>query len=357
MTPEQCAGISAAIGVDQGAFTLEVDLAVAPGEVLAVLGPNGAGKTTMLRALVGLTRIDRGNIRINDVVLDSPTTDVFVEPSRRRIGVVFQEYRLFPHLSVEDNIAFGPRSTGAGKAASRMASQEWIDRLELGALRHRKPGDLSGGQAQRVALARALAVRPSALLLDEPLSALDSVTRQDVRTQLAAHLREFSGPTLLVTHDPIDALVLADRVVVLEGGRVTQSGTTHEVARRPATAYVASVMGQNLLRGTATQGTVLLDDGGVLHAPDASMDGRVLVSVRPSSILLHEVRPEGSARNVWSGVVQTVQPIGDRVRVSVAGDPSVVADVTRSAVEELGLSVGRPVWLSTKSTELEVYPA
>jgi len=350
-------GIEASFGIDQGEFNLELDLQVAPGEVVAVLGPNGAGKSTMLRALVGLTPIDRGSIRINNVVLDNPDADIFIEPAKRRIGVVFQEYRLFPHLSAEDNIAFGLRSSGMGKTAARNGSREWIERLDLAALSQRKPGELSGGQAQRVALARALAVGPSALLLDEPLAALDVATRQDVRNELSKHLRQFTGPTVIVTHDPLDALVLADRVVVLESGRVTQVGTTQEVAQRPATAYVASVMGQNLLKGMAAAGTVQLDDGGELQAPDSTMSGRVLVSVRPSAILLHDERPQGSARNVWAGQIDTVQPIGDRVRISVKGQPSVVVDVTRSAVDELGLMAGRAVWLSTKSTELEVYPA
>jgi len=356
MTGVGAAGIDATIGMDRGEFTLEVSLAVAPGEVVAVLGPNGAGKSTLLRALVGLTPIDRGSIRLDDVLVDDPAQDVLIEPAKRRIGVVFQEYRLFPHLTVADNVAFGLRSGGASKQVARSSSQEWIHRLDLAALGSRKPGELSGGQAQRVALARALATNPRALLLDEPLSALDIATRQDVRTQLTHHLREFTGPTVLVTHDPLDALVLADRVVVLEGGRVTQEGTTHEVAQRPSTPYVASVMGLNLLRGKALAGIVHLDAGGELQAPDASIAGPVLVAVRPTSISLHEKRPEGSARNVWQGSVDTIQPVGDRVRVSVSGAPSVVVDVTRNAVNELGLAAGHAVWLSTKATELEVYP-
>ena len=356
MTDPVAKGIHATIGMDRGEFTLDMSLTVAPGEVVAVLGPNGAGKSTLLRGLVGLTPIDRGLIRFDDVVVDDPAADVLVEPAKRRIGVVFQEYRLFPHLSVAENVAFGLRSSGASKQAARTASQEWIDRLDLAALSARKPGELSGGQAQRVALARALATKPRALLLDEPLSALDIATRQDVRSHLSGHLREFAGPTVLVTHDPLDALVLADRVVVLESGRVTQVGTTHEVAQRPSTPYVASVMGLNLLRGRARAGVVLLDDGGELQAPDATIAGPVLVAVRPTAISLHAHRPEGSARNVWPGSVDNVQPVGDRVRLSVSGAPSVVVDVTRSAVADLALVQGSSVWLSTKATELEVYP-
>jgi molybdate transport system ATP-binding protein len=270
--------------------------------------------------------------------------------------VVFQDYRLFPHLSVVDNVAFGPRSAGRNRAEARSDAAHWIERLDLGPLAARRPGEISGGQAQRVALARALAVDPAALLLDEPMAALDAGTRLDVRAELRAHLHEFAGPTLLVTHDPLDALVLADRIVVLEDGRVTQQGTALDVARRPATPYVARLLGLNLLRGRAHDGDVVLDDGGQLRIPDGHTTGEVLVALRPSSVALHSERPEGSARNVWPGVVDGVETIGDRVRVTVAGPPTVMVDVTPAAVSELGLARGADIWLSTKATELEVYP-
>ena len=344
--------------VEQGGFRLDVKLALAAGEVVAVLGPNGAGKSTLLRAVCGLTPMTAGRLVFGSTVVDDPASDDFVPPADRRIGLVFQDYRLFPHLSVLDNVAFGPRSTGASRAESRRKAGEWVGRLGLDGYADRRPGTLSGGQAQRVALGRALASDPVALLLDEPLAALDAGTRLDVRSWLREHLAQFSGPTLLVTHDPLDALVLADRIVVLEDGAVTQQGAPWEVTRRPATRYVARLLGINLLRGHASSGEVGLDDGGVLHVADDDLHtGAVLVAVRPNAISVHAAHPEGSARNVWRGFIDGVEPIGDRVRLTVAGRPTVIVDVTPAAVADLQLVRGAEVWLSAKATELDVYPA
>ena len=344
--------------VDRDAFRLDVDVVVEPGEVVAVLGPNGAGKSTLLRAVCGLDPLTAGRISSDDIVLDDPDAGVLVPPSKRRIGLVFQDYRLFPHLSVVDNVAFGPRSRGASRRDARDRSMTLLQQLGIDELAQRRVDGISGGQAQRVALARALASQPQVLLLDEPLAALDAGTRLDVRAWLREHLdsRLFAGPTLLVTHDALDALVLADRIVVLEDGHITQQGTALEVARRPATDYVARLLGLNLLRGRAQAGDISLDGGGVLHVPDMTVSGQVLAAVRPSAISLHTARPEGSARNVWRGVVDGIEPVGDRVRVTVAGPPTVVAEVTRGAVDDLGVAPGSEVWLSTKATELEVYP-
>ncbi|MBI1378028.1 MAG: ATP-binding cassette domain-containing protein [Frankiales bacterium] len=342
--------------VRRPAFTLDVDVRVAPGEVVAVLGPNGAGKSTLLRTVCGLVPLDEGSVRLGEDVVDDPARGVLVPPGRRRVGIVFQDYRLFPHLSVLDNVAFGPRCAGRGRAQSRATALAWVERLGLGELRDRRPGQLSGGQAQRVALARALAGDPAALLLDEPLAALDAGTRLDVRSELRDHLHAFDGPTLLVTHDALDALVLADRLVVLEHGAVTQQGSALDVARRPASDYVARLLGLNLLRGTAHDGDVTVEGGGTLHVADRAVRGPVLVAVRPSAVALHLRQPEGSARNVWEGTVEGIESIGDRVRVTVAGPPTVVVDVTSASVAELHVRRGERVWLSAKATELEVYP-
>ncbi len=346
----------AAVVVERDAFRLQVDLTVEPGEVVAVLGPNGAGKSTLLRAVCGLTGVTSGAISLGGRRVDDGATD-WVPPVERRIGMVFQDYRLFPHLSVVDNVAFGVRRPGMSRSARRQAARTWLERLAIADLADRKPGGISGGQAQRVALARALAGDPVALLLDEPLAALDAGTRLDVRGELRRHLHGFEGPTLLVTHDPLDALVLADRIVVLEAGVVTQQGRALDVAQRPATDYVARLLGLNLLRGTASDGTVQLVGGGIIRVADSAAVGAVLVAVRPSAIAVHGGRPEGSARNVWQGRVEGVEPVGDRVRVSVSGQPSVVVDVTAAAVLDLDLERGSAVWLSAKATELEVYPA
>jgi molybdate transport system ATP-binding protein len=349
-------GLHGRVVVERVGFRLDVEVDVAPGEVVAVLGPNGAGKSTLLRAVCGLTPLTDGAISLGGTVLDDPLADVLVPAARRRVGVVFQEYRLFPHLSVLDNVAFGPRAAGRSRSESRADAAEWVARLRLGDLTDRSPERLSGGQQQRAALARALASRPDVLLLDEPLAALDAATRIDVRRDLRTHLAHFAGPTVIVTHDALDALVLADRIVVLEDGVITQQGTAREVARRPASDYVAKLLGLNLLRGDAADGEVAVEGGGVLHVTDHVVGGPVLVALRPSAIALHTAQPEGSARNVWPGVVDGVEALGERVRVSVSGAPSVLVDVTPGAVADLHVAVGDPVWLSAKATELEVYP-
>ena len=251
MTHEGGDGLVVDAEVRRGSFTLAVSLAAAPGQVLGVLGPNGAGKSTLLSAVAGLTPVSAGRIMLAGQVMDDADAGTFVEASERPVGFVFQNYRLFPHLTVAENVAFSPRARGLGKRAARSAAGHWIDRLRLTDLADRKPDQLSGGQAQRVALARALAGQPTLLLLDEPLSALDAGTRLDVQAELKRHLADFTGPCLLVTHDPLEALVLADRLIVLEDGRIVQEGTPAHIARRPATDYVAKLVGLNLYAGHA----------------------------------------------------------------------------------------------------------
>ena len=348
--------------IHRGGFVLDVRAEVAPGEVLGVLGPNGAGKSTLLRALAGLTALASGSIRLGEVTLDDADAGTFVPPERRPVGLVFQDYRLFPHLDVRDNVAFAPRSSGAGRRESRDRAAFWLERLDLVGLAARRPHEISGGQAQRVALARALAAQPQLLLLDEPLSALDARTRLDVRTQLRHHLEDFPGPVLLVTHDPLEAMVLADRLLVIEDGRVVQEGAPAEVARRPATQYVARLVGLNLYAGALDPRgtTVRLDTGGTIAV--APEDGwapgaRVLVGLRPSAVTLHTTRPEHSSpRNVWAGMIRGLELLVDRVRVQVDGTPAVLVDVTPAAVAELGLHPGLQVWVSAKATETDVYP-
>jgi len=347
--------------VRRGDFSLDVRVEVAPGEVLGVLGPNGAGKSTLLRALAGLTPLTKGSIRLGDETLDDAVADTFVPAERRPVGLVFQDYRLFPHLDVRDNVAFAPRSQGAGRRASRDRATTWLERLDLLELAARRPHEISGGQAQRVALARALAAEPRLLLLDEPLSALDARTRLDVRTRLRHHLKDFPGPVLLVTHDPLEAMVLADRLLVIEDGRVVQQGTPADVARRPATQYVARLVGLNLYAGTLRSGgtTVDLDAGGTLAVAAAEglpPTGRVLVGLRPAAVTIHTAQPEHSSpRNVWVGRIGGLELLADRVRVQVDGTPPALVDVTPAAVAELDLHTGRQVWLSAKATETDVY--
>jgi molybdate transport system ATP-binding protein len=349
--------------VRRGAFQLDVAISVAPREVLGVLGPNGAGKTTLLRVLSGLAAATEGSIRLGAAVLDDAATGTFVPAEQRPVGLVFQNYRLFPHLSVRDNVAFAARSRGSGRSEARQHADRFLQQLGLADLAGRKPAQLSGGQAQRVALARALAAAPAMLLLDEPLSALDARTRLEVRSELRRRLDDFAGPVLLVTHDPLEAMVMTDRLVVIEDGKVVQQGTPAQVARRPATQYIARLLGLNFYRGflASADGTVQLSSGGTLVATPAGasppVNSDVLVAVRPSAISVHTERPgHGSPRNVWAGTITGLEMLADRVRAEVDGRPSALVDLTPAAVADLGLRAGLPVWLSAKATEVDVYP-
>jgi molybdate transport system ATP-binding protein len=356
--------------VERGDFHLAADLSVAPGEVLGVLGPNGAGKTTLLRALSGLDALSGGSIRLGDLTLDDATTNTFVAAEHRPVGLVFQNYRLFPHLDVRDNIAYAPRVQGSGRRQARAVADTWLERFDLTALASRRPHQISGGQAQRVALARALAADPRLLLLDEPLSALDAKTRLDVRAQLRSHIQQFTGPVLIITHDPLEAMIMADRLLVIENGQIVQQGTPAEVARQPATQYVARLVGLNLYAGTLDPmtGSVSLDDGGtfivtlgddrhlaVARAGDAAH--RMLVGLRPSAITIHTTQPtHASPRNVWNGTVAALELLTDRVRVQVDATPPALVDISAAAVADLALRPGTAVWLSAKATETEAYP-
>jgi molybdate transport system ATP-binding protein len=349
-------GLAVDATVRRGGFTLAVAFTVPPGQVLGVLGPNGAGKTTLLRALAGLTPVADGRVSLGGQVVDDAAAGTFIDAARRPAGYVFQDYRLFPHLTVAENVAFSPRARGLGRAEAAAATRHWLDRLALTGLAGRKPAELSGGQAQRVALARALAGDPALLLLDEPLAALDARTRLDVQSELRRHLADFPGPCLLVTHDPLEALVLADRLLVLEDGQIVQDGTPAHVARKPATEYVAKLVGLNLYAGRADGPAVALSAGGSFVVPDHGQHGDVLVAVRPSAIVVSGEPPRAtSARNNWPAEVTGLTMLTDRVRLDLRGEPPALADVTPAAVAELSLAPRSKVWLSVKATDLEVY--
>jgi molybdate transport system ATP-binding protein len=349
-------GLDAHLVVERGEFRLDVPLRIAAGEVVALLGPNGAGKTTAVRALAGLLPLSGGRIELGGRVLDWPQRRLWTAPEHRSIGVVFQDYLLFPHLTALANVAFGPRRQGIARRAARERAAEWLDRVGLAEHAGRKPRQLSGGQAQRVALARALAVDPALLLLDEPLAALDARTRLDTRAELHRHLADHPGATLLVTHDPLDALVLADRLVIIEDGRVVQEGDAVTVTAQPRTEYVARLVGLNLYRGQADGSRVRMSDGFDLTVVDR-LHGDAFVAFPPAAVALHRHRPDGSPRNAWPAVIKGIQRHGDNLRVQLAGPIVVAADVTPAAAAQLRLAPGQEVWAAVKAAETRAYPA
>ncbi|MFI9209628.1 ABC transporter permease [Streptomyces sp. NPDC053253] len=339
-----------ALRAEVDGFT-ELTLDAEPGTTIAVVGPNGAGKTTLLRALLGLTPRARAALRLGD-------TDVTgLPPHRRQVAWVPQDGALFPHLSALSNTAYGLRAHGVPRAEARRAARAWLDRLGVGHLAHRRPAQLSGGQAQRVALARALAARPRLLLLDEPLAALDQTTRAHVRHTLRSHLAGFGGVCLIVTHDPVEAVSLADRVLVLEEGRTLQDASPAEVSRHPRSPWVARMLGSNAWPGAASAEGLALDGGGALVAAEPPPPGsRALAIIAPEAVAVHREKPGGSPRNVWPGTVREITTSGSRLRVLVTSDraPDLVAEITPQAAAELGLADGVPVWTGVKATEVTV---
>ncbi|MFF9066011.1 ABC transporter permease [Streptomyces sp. NPDC014891] len=330
-------------------LTLDAD----PGTTIAVVGPNGAGKTTLLRALLGLTPRAHADLRLGDEDVTA------LPPHRRHVAWVPQDGALFPHLSALANTAYGLRAQGVPRAEARRSARIWLDRLGVGPLAHRRPTQLSGGQAQRVALARALAARPRLLVLDEPLAALDQTTRAHVRHTLRTHLGEFGGVCLIVTHDPVEAVSLADRVLVLDEGRALQDAAPAEVTRHPRSPWVARMLGRNAWPGTATPEGLALEGGGALVATDPPPPGTpALAIVAPEAVSVHREKPAGSPRNVWPGSVREIVASGSRLRVLVASDraPDLVAEITPQAAAELGLAEGVSVWTSVKATEATIVP-
>jgi len=337
-----------------GDFEARVDLVVQPGETVALVGPNGAGKTTALRAIAGLEPLAYGRISFAGEVWDDGTR--FVPPAGRRVGVVFQQHLLFEHLSAVDNVAFGVRPGRRPTGADRRRAEALLDRLGVGSVGAQRPSELSGGQAQRVAIARALAIQPSVVLLDEPMAALDVSARAGVRHELADWLSDMpDAARILVTHDPVDADALADRVIVMEAGRVTQRGTLPELAAAPRTNYVADLLGTNLVRGVLAGNVLLVEGGGELVvAPHDVADGPAVAAVAPRAVALHRDRPSGSPRNVWSSRVVAIERSSGRVRVRLGAPLPIVVEVTDAGLDALGVGAGDMVWASVKATEIVV---
>jgi molybdate transport system ATP-binding protein len=325
---------------------LELELAAGE-ETLALVGPSGAGKTTVLRSIAGLVRPDAGRVLVDGEPWFDSERGIDVPAEQRPVGLVFQDYALFPHLTVEANVAFGARN-GAG---------DLLRRFGIADLAKARPRELSGGERQRVALARALAREPAVLLLDEPLAALDTQTRAHTRGELRDLLGEVGLPTLLVTHDYADAAALAHRLAVIVDGRIVQVGSPPELVAAPATPFVADFVGGNVVRGTARAGgdglsEVLLPDGTRLLSTDVAA-GPVAVVVYPWEIALGLRAPEDSTRNRLAGTIASVVPVGNRVRVRVG---PLTAEVTAASAERLRLKPGERIVASFKATGTRLFP-
>jgi molybdate transport system ATP-binding protein len=358
--------LHATFSVPRDRLTVDVDLHADPGETVALLGPNGAGKSTALAVLAGLLEPSSGRVELDGEVLDDAAGGRHVPAERRPVGVVFQDLLLFPHLDATDNVAYPLRAGGTPKAEARRRAREALERLDVAHRARARPRSLSGGEAQRVALARATVAQPRLLLLDEPLSALDVATRVQTREVLRDVLARYDGIRVLVTHDPVEATTLADRIVLLEDGRVTQTGTADEIRDTPRTPYAAHLVGVNRFEGRlepADPGVGLLrtPHGDLLVAwPEWATEGvvvdRVLALLDPTDVTLFDVRPEGSARNAVEGDVRSVSVEGGRARVRIGTSPPLVAEVTPASVDRLALVPGRQVWASFKAVEVRVIP-
>jgi molybdate transport system ATP-binding protein len=350
-------GLAADFRVTRGEFTLRLDLALEPGRVTALLGPNGSGKSTALRVLAGLLPVDSGTVGLAGRALEDTARRLHVPAEDRAVGMVFQDYRLFPHRSALDNVAYGLRRRGMSRSAARDRAGEWLAYVGLAEHARARPARLSGGQAQRVALARALALDPALLLLDEPLSALDAATRMQVRGELRRYLTRFPGAVLMVTHDPVDAMVLASEVVVIEDGAVVQRGPVAQVAAHPQTEYVARLVGLNLYQGSAEEAGHVRVSPEVELTATGEATGAVFAAFAPSAVAVFRERPHGSPRNVFPARVDELEMHGGTFRLRLAGPLPALADVTAAAVTEMDLVPGRDVWFAVKANEISVYPA
>ena len=348
------------VTVRRGEFSVRAAFRAEPGETVALLGPNGSGKSTIVSAVAGLAPSVEGWIELEGAVLDGDGTHV--APEERPIGVVFQDLLLFPHLSAVENVAFPLRARGVPRSDASARAAELLARLGDGARAEARPRDLSGGEAQRVALARALIAEPTLLLLDEPLSALDVGARARVRDLIREELARFEGVRIVVTHDPVEAATLADRLVLLEDGRVTQIGSPEEVRTSPRSRYAADLVGLNAFSGRLEPledgaARLVTDDGEVVVPWADGTDGtEVMALLRPIDVTLSPEPPTGSARNVFGGAVMSIVVESDRARVRLASAPPLVAEVTLGSIERLGLREGMRVWASFKAVEVQVVP-
>ena len=350
--------ISVSVSKQLRDFRLEANFEVESGKCVALVGPTGCGKTTTLRIIAGLETPDAGTVELNGDTLVDIERGLFVPPQRRHIGMVFQDYALFPHLSVLQNVTYGARARGRTKPEAKRAARDALALVRMDQLERSRPDRLSGGQQQRVALARALASGAKAFLMDEPMSALDATTRRHVRGELRQLVSEMALQTIIVTHDVVDALTLGDTLCVMNEGKVVQSGERHQLLSRPADPFVAEYLGVNLLSGVAQPGNNGLCevscDGVTFYSPDQA-EGQVLLTCNPWDISLSHARPSGSALNIVHGKITEVSHLGSRTRVTVTDGVSLTAEVTHSSEERLDLAPGAGIYASFKASAATVY--
>ena len=349
-----------------GGRGVDIEFSIAAGEVLAVLGPNGAGKSTALHAIAGLVRPDSGVVRLGDRILTDTAADVFVPIHARRVGLMLQNALLFPHLSAAANVAFAPRS-GHRKRPRRAAlatAAHWLAQVDATDLADRMPRQLSGGQAQRVALARALAADPDVLLLDEPLAGLDVSAATAMRKLLRNTLSRDGRSAVLITHDLLDVLTLADRVLILESGTVVETGSVASVLAAPRSHFGARFAGVNLVSGTAGPGGALKTEwGAAWHgspAPDVVVGQHAVAVFSPAAVAVYRDKPHGSPRNTLEVTVAELDSMGPAIRVRADeqpdGAPGLAADITGESAAELRVAPGERVYFSVKAQEITVHP-
>lgn len=348
-----------------------VEFSVSAGEVLAVLGPNGAGKSTALHVIAGLVRPDEGMVCLGDRILTDTSAGVHVATHDRRVGLLLQDPLLFPHMSVAANVAFGPHSRGripmsrSARARRRETALRWLREVDAEGLADRKPRQLSGGQAQRVAIARALAAEPDVLLLDEPFTGLDVGAAAAIRAVLRNVVTRGAGAVVLITHDLLDVLTLADRVLVLESGKIAELGPVAEVLAAPRSHFAARIAGINLVNGTIGEGGALRARSGDhwhgIPAEELGVGRDAIAVFPPTAVAVYRDRPRGSPRNCIELTVAELGVRGSAVLVRAGeqadGAPGLAAEITVDAASELRLAPGQQVWFSVKAHEVALYPA
>ena len=337
--------LDARVVLQRGDLNLDVELSVQRGETVAIMGPNGAGKTTLLYALLGWIPIQSGWVLVDNDIFEAPGQDEVTPTRERELGMVFQDGLLFPHLKVIENIRFGTNKDDD--------LLDLLQTLEIFPLLKKYPSELSAGETQRVALARTLAAHPKMVLLDEPLALLDLSARSNARNMIQTALQQSLAGALLVTHDPADAFALAQRVLILEGGRVTQFGTPDQIRAKPKSRWVADLMGWNVFYGVGQGSSVGLESGIEFATAEANLSGKAMVMISPSSVALFVERPSGSPRNSWLCRIRRVEYLDGLARVSLFGPLDIYADITLAAASELDLTPGREFWVTVQATEIQ----